>query len=113
MAQDSLHLDMDVISELKQVMGGEFSLLIETFESDSVLRIEALKQAVACGQPDLIRRAAHSFKGSAGNMGAIVLTGLCRNLEEKGFEGETDGCEQLLEQLIDEYQRVQLALNAL
>ena len=109
----SLHLDLDALKELKQVMGNEFSLLIETFTGDSAVRIETIKQAVASGEPEAIRRAAHSFKGSAGNMGATTLTNLCRSLEEKGCNGEIVGCEQLLDQLVEEYQQVRSVLVTL
>jgi HPt (histidine-containing phosphotransfer) domain-containing protein len=107
------HLNMDALVELKQVMGEEFALLISTFESDSAVRIESIREAVVAEDPDAIRRAAHSFKGSASNMGAIALTEHCRRLEEKGRNGELKGCAELLEQIIAEYRQVQVALGDL
>ena len=107
------HLDMDALNELKQVMGDEFSLLIETFENDSVLRIEAIREAVATADPDAIRRAAHNFKGSAGNMGAAQLAELCRQMENRGVNRQSAGSEQLLEEIIDSYGQVKIAFAAL
>ena len=52
MAETQQNLDMDALNELKQVMGDEFSLLVETFEADSLVRIEGIKEAVAEGDPD-------------------------------------------------------------
>ncbi len=107
------HLDMDALNELKQVMGDEFSLLVETFENDSVLRIESIRAAVAAADADAIRRAAHNFKGSASNMGTIHLTELCRLLEGLAVNGQTTGSAQLLAQIIDAYAEVKKAFAAL
>ena len=112
MAPDQ-HLDTVALNELKQIMGDEFSTLIETFENDSVIRIQSIKDAVAGGNPDDIRRAAHSFKGSASNMGATALADLCRTMEERGHNGSAEGCDQLLEQIVTEYAHVQAALAQL
>ena len=113
MSGESQHLDMDALKELKQIMGDEFSLLIETFKNDSVVRIQSIETAIAGGDPEEIRRAAHSFKGSAGNMGATALTELCRTLEDRGHSGKADGCDALLAQIIDEYHIVQAGLAEL
>ncbi|MEE8057153.1 MAG: Hpt domain-containing protein [Pseudomonadales bacterium] len=113
MTDISQYLDVDALNELKQVMGEEFPLLIKTFENDSVVRIELIKEAIASADPDAVRRAAHSFKGSASNMGATTLTELCRAVEEIGAKGETAGCDQLLEQIIESYAQVQEGLTKL
>ena len=113
MGQAAEHIDLDALKELQAVMGDEFSLLIETFTSDSVLRIEGIRAAVATADPESIRRAAHSFKGSAGNMGAVRLTELCRTMEEEGHQGSTAGCENLLNEIEAEYAQVQSVLTSL
>lgn len=107
------HLDLAALQELKAVMGDEFSLLVETFENDSVLRIDAMTVAVNSGEPEAIRRAAHNFKGSASNMAAPALAELCRAMEELGRNGRSDGSEQLLQQVIQEFAKVKQALGSL
>lgn len=106
----SQHLDMEALAQLRVIMGDEFSTLIETFENDSIVRIQTIRDAVDSGDPDEIRRAAHSFKGSASNMGAPLLTDYCRSMEERGHAGSTEGCEDLLRQIEAEYQQVKQAL---
>ena len=113
MAGAGQHVDEIALSELKKIMGDEFSTLVETFETDSALRIESITEAVRGGEPEDIRRAAHSFKGSAGNMGATTLTDLCRMMEERGHQGTADGCAELLAQIVEEYACVRVALHAL
>ena len=113
MAEVSQHLDLGALKELQAVMGDEFSLLIDTFTRDSILRIEAIREAVSASDAEAIRRAAHSFKGSAGNMAAPLLTDLCGSLEELGHSGETAGSEQLQQNIIEEYAFVKSALESL
>lgn len=107
------HLDFDALDELKDVMGDEFSLLIDTFIDDSTIRIETIKVAIKSGEAEAIRRTAHSFKGSAGNMGAVRLTGFCRSLEDLGSEGQTEGAEAIFDDLVKEYKQVKQSLNQL
>ena len=104
------HLDMEALAQLKLIMGDDFETLKQTFERDSVVRIQSIKNALSGGNPDDIRRAAHSFKGSASNMGAPRLTELCRTLEERGRRGETGCCDGLLQQIEAEYHNVRQAL---
>lgn len=113
MPEGSQHLDLEALTQLKAIMGNEFSMLIETFANDSVVRIECIRDAVSGGNPDEIRRAAHSFKGSASNMGAPQLTELCRTLEDKGHSGDTQGCDELVGRIEDEFRAVAEQLRKL
>lgn len=104
------HLDLAALTELKNIMGDEYSLLVETFLNDSSQRLKIIAEAVKAGDPDAIRRGAHSFKGSAGNMGAVKLTLICKALEELGINGLVQGTDRLVEELENEYQQVSQAL---
>jgi HPt (histidine-containing phosphotransfer) domain-containing protein len=105
------HLDLDTLKELKIIMGDEYSLLLETFINDSVIRIKTVAEAVAAQDPDTIRRAAHSLKGSAGNMGAVKLSLICKSLEELGASGSVQGASLLLEEMQNEYLLVSQTLS--
>ena len=107
------HLDMESLNGLREVMGDEFSQLIDTFISDSDVRIETICEAVNSADPEAIRRTAHSLKGSASNMGATQLTQLCRNLEDLGHDGKSEGSEAIYQQINAEYAAVRDALKAL
>ncbi|MDR6236121.1 Hpt domain-containing protein [Pseudomonas oryzihabitans] len=76
------HLDPDTLASLRDCMEEEYVGLIETFLVDCEERIAALKRSVIGGDPEQVRQFAHSFKGSAGNMGAMPLAQLCRDVEE-------------------------------
>ncbi|MFA7552895.1 MAG: Hpt domain-containing protein [Spongiibacteraceae bacterium] len=109
----SQHVDVDAIKELKVIMGDEFLSLVATFVSDSRQRVEVLSAAVRSGEPDAIKCAAHSLKGSAGNMAATALAELCRNLEEASMLGDITVCHQLAQQINIEYQQVKTVLETL
>jgi HPt (histidine-containing phosphotransfer) domain-containing protein len=113
MIDASLHLDLIALKELEAIMGDDFSLLIDTFTADSILRLEGIKAAISANDAEAIRRAAHNFKGSTSNMAAPLLTKLCRDLEELGYRGETIGSEQLHQNIIKEYELVKSALESL
>ncbi|AYN94946.1 MULTISPECIES: Hpt domain-containing protein [unclassified Pseudomonas] len=76
------HLDTDTLLALQEIMEDEYGNLLDTYISDSEERIRALKEAYAEQELVQLRHVAHSFKGSSSNMGAVVLTNLCRDLEE-------------------------------
>ena len=107
------HLDVAIIEELRGVMGDDFSLLVDTFVSDSVLRITGIHDAVTADTPESIRRAAHGFKGSASNMGAVHLAALCNELEQLGLAGGSAGAAALADDIAAAYASVEKELTAL
>jgi len=80
------HLDYDALNSLKDVMEGEFGFLIDTFIQDSTDRLDKLYALIGTDNVDAIRRAAHSFKGSCSNLGALHLADLCAALERNARE---------------------------
>lgn len=112
MAEVDEHLDPVVMKELKAVMGEEFQTLVQTFVADSVTRLENLARSIDAGDAENLRRTAHSFKGSASNVGAPRLTELCRQLEFSGREGNLERAPRLLTLVRDEYQQVRELLEA-
>lgn len=104
------HVDDDVLRELQVVMGDDFGNLLQTFVTDSTARIAAAQQAAAAADGEALRRAAHSFKGSSGNMGALQLSELCRQIEELAHSGQVDRCIPLLAALSEEFALVQHSL---
>jgi len=57
--------------------------------------------------------AAHSLKSTSGNLGAMMLAEMCKELEAMGRAGTTDNATLLLHVLEDEYERVREALVVL
>jgi len=100
---DMEHLDRDALSALQDIMEDEYPLLLDTFLEDSSKRLGQLHQASNAAD---LAAAAHSFKGSSSNMGALRLAELCRQLEQLAGQSPLAGVEGLINQIDREYEVV-------
>ncbi len=105
------HLDGEALRELQVVMGDDFGNLLKTFVADSNMRIASAQKAAADADGEALRRAAHSFKGSSGNMGAVHLYDICQRIEALAHAGDVEQCLPLLAELNDEFVAVQRELK--
>ena len=94
-----IHLDDAVLAALQDVMEDEYPTLLDTFVADSEERLRLLHQAERDGDAQALRLAAHSFKGSCSNMGAVLLAGLCKQLEDAGRREMLELAPALIEQV--------------
>ena len=62
-----------------------------------------IEQAIATGDAEALRRAAHSLKSSSANVGAETLSGLFKQLEELGREGKLDEASSVVDVTRREY----------
>jgi HPt (histidine-containing phosphotransfer) domain-containing protein len=76
-------LDEHMWIELKDIMEDDFGLLLETFLNDAVARLVSIDDAIFVTDVSALREAAHSLKGSCGNIGAVRLSSLASNLEQQ------------------------------
>jgi len=106
-----LHLDDNMMQELQEVMAGDFNLLLETFLNDSKNRLNHLKEAVLKQEAEEVRRQAHSFKGSAGNVGAAKLSQLCKILEDMGRAGGVSQAQEIYDQIQEELALVEVEMQ--
>jgi len=100
------HVDMATLDMLKEVMEDGFVNLLETYINDSKVRLDDLQNALAAGDGEAVRRAAHSLKGSSGNLGANRMAALCLDVENRGKDDQLDGLDKLLVEIKQEYQQV-------
>lgn len=99
-----MHIDHKVLSDLREVMEDGYLQLLETFLEDSERRLSQLHKAKDTEELGL---AAHSFKGSSSNMGAVGLARLCQQLEERVRQVPLYGIEDLINRIDQEYSEVQ------
>jgi HPt (histidine-containing phosphotransfer) domain-containing protein len=97
------HLDYSVLNALQDVMEEEYPLLLDTFINDSETRLKHLHKTRDALE---LRLAAHSFKGSSSNMGALHLAELCHQLEERTKQPVLLGTEELIERIDAEFAAV-------
>lgn len=87
--------------------------LSETFEQDYPEKLMALRDAVACGDGDALRRAAHGLKGALANLAATRGAALAAQLEHLGSASDLSAASDLIPQLEKEMPRVVRALQQL
>lgn len=92
-------LDTQMLEELREIMEDEFPVLMDTFLSESEKQYQAIKTAWADSDTDLLRRSAHSLKGSCGNIGAATLQSQCATLEYAARDTKLDEIPQLVDQV--------------
>jgi HPt (histidine-containing phosphotransfer) domain-containing protein len=83
---------------------------VETFLSDSEERLRSIRDAFAASDAPALRHAAHSFKGSCGNMGASVLSSLCKRLEEAARHSDLASAQGLIAKVEHEFTIVRTLL---
>ncbi|GFO66883.1 hypothetical protein GMLC_04620 [Geomonas limicola] len=73
--------------------------------------LQTLREAESGKDPEKLKAAAHSFKSSSANLGALRLADVCLELETLGRAGSTEGALPLLMQVEEEYRMVREALQ--
>jgi HPt (histidine-containing phosphotransfer) domain-containing protein len=107
-------IDRATFDELQETAGPEFVVeLVDTFLTEAPLMLEDLRSALAAGDPDRFRRAAHSLKSNSHTFGALTLGAMARELELGGLDPARAAGGAPLAALADEYARVAAALSEL
>ncbi len=105
------HLDDAVLSDLKEMMEGEFEFLVTTFIDDSKQRLEDIQGFLEAENSADFGRACHSLKGSATNLGLPGLSDLCRQGEEMGYSGQMQQANELVDSIKAEFDQVSVLLR--
>ena len=107
-------IDRPTFEALRDLTGAEFAQeLIDTFLQEAPSMLDALRHALAAGDADKFRRAAHSLKSNSNTFGALALGAMARELEVAGVARAAAGATPSLDALAQEYARVATALSAL
>jgi signal transduction histidine kinase/CheY-like chemotaxis protein/HPt (histidine-containing phosphotransfer) domain-containing protein len=108
-------LDVDVVRDLLDVMGEEFTDLVRVYLEDTPKALAALELASARGHAEGLIAPSHSLKSTSANLGAMSLSELAKRLEHGARSGTLGASDALV--IVGEikriYQRVTIELNAL
>lgn len=108
-------LDPAVLDSLRQLTPpGEEDVMVQVlrlFLAEVPVRMGKLTEAWRAGDAVQMHRAAHSLKGSSGNIGARAFYELSRQIDDRGRAGDLAGAEPLLAALAEEYGRVEAAIG--
>jgi CheY-like chemotaxis protein/HPt (histidine-containing phosphotransfer) domain-containing protein len=93
-------------------MGGTTLLgqVIDAFLAEAPRLLTEMGDAVQPQDATQLRRAAHTLKSNGATLGAIVLTGLCRELEQLAADGRFERAGSLVSRIRSEIVRVERAL---
>jgi CheY-like chemotaxis protein/HPt (histidine-containing phosphotransfer) domain-containing protein len=104
---------LDAIRKLDAKGGsGLLEKVVRTYASDVRQRVEQIAAQIAAGNPEGLRKSAHSVKSASGNVGAERLVALFRQMEDLGRLGSVAGAADLLAQVRQELPGVLAALDA-
>jgi two-component system, sensor histidine kinase and response regulator len=107
--------EADMLSHLNHLQdehGDELVVeLVELFVSNTPMMLTAMREALSQGDPDGLKQAAHTLRGSSSNLGAALLTSLCVALEAYGQAGEMQEAVPLIDHLEQAFARVKLVLE--
>ncbi len=105
-------LDSSVLENFKKLSPDDaydpLEDLSELFKEEIPKQIKALEHALEERDPKIFSRIAHTFKGSANNIGARRLAELCQRLEnwDNELEDSVDAIQAIMDSIQDEAQAV-------
>ena len=85
--------------------------VVDIYLTSTPTLLQTMREAESGGDAEKLKAAAHSFKSSSANLGAMRLAGVCLELETLGRAGSTEGALPLLMQAEEEYRMVRDALQ--
>jgi HPt (histidine-containing phosphotransfer) domain-containing protein len=93
-----LAIEREALAKLRELVGGEEADLVELVESfleEGPSIMQDLQASVAASDLAATRRAAHSLKSNARDMGAIDLAEICARLERRCESREQPDLQQI------------------
>ena len=85
--------------------------VLATYQVSLAKLVEQLRAARADGAWEQVSRVAHTLKSSSASIGALVLSGLCADIERLLRAGDSAGAVPLIEQFHAEVHRVDAAVG--
>src|SRR6185312_10023913 len=86
-ADNSSPLDREVFDKLREILGSTLQQAVVPFLEDTPAYLVQLEQAIMELDAEKARAAAHSIKGSSGNLGAVDVSQLSKQAEDFALDG--------------------------
>jgi HPt (histidine-containing phosphotransfer) domain-containing protein len=86
--------------------------LIDLFLKEADVHMEQLLRSAAAKDAQGFERAAHTLKGSCGNLGAQAMSRMCAELQMVGRAADWSRADAILPGLADEFREVRIELEA-
>lgn len=105
-------LNMDALTELRDLMGDSLDEVLQTFIDYMPTQIDLLANAIRDDDAEQVFNVAHKMKSSCGSIGAHELAQLAEKIEMIGRSGTTENASTLLEEFKSLYVRVDAFLKS-
>ncbi|MCA8950191.1 MAG: Hpt domain-containing protein [Planctomycetes bacterium] len=110
-------LDMSIVEELLSFADdGDPELLvdlIQMFLADGPAKVKAITEGLEEGDFEKVERAAHSLKGTSGNLGATHLQNSCEAMQLASRGHELEAVRELTPTIVANYADAEAALQKL
>jgi CheY-like chemotaxis protein len=106
-------LDLEVVEELRSIMGAEYQGLIKMFFEDAPEHIRKLQGALAANDIPGMVAPAHTLKSSSANLGAMALSSIAKRIEHGARAGNLEKPALAVLMIENEYRRARTALSQL
>jgi HPt (histidine-containing phosphotransfer) domain-containing protein len=107
-------IDLPTFEALKEAMGADFiTELVQAYFDETPQLLSKLQQALARGDCEGVRLAAHSIKSTSNSFGALQFGALAKELEMMGREAKLDGAAGKVDALMTDYDGIQKRLEEL
>jgi len=108
---DAEQMDLKGFAEKIGLDEDEFAELLELFIETCISDLEKLKAGVAENDARKVSEAAHSIKGSSGNMGFEEIYELAKHIEMNARKKILDNAMESAELINTEIQKISRAMN--
>ena len=108
------HIDDAAFGQTLEMVGGDIGFLNELvaeYRADGASRVADMRAALAAGEAEDLRRAAHTLKSSSASLGANDLAEACREVEAAAREGRLEGLGEKVDAIAIEFDEVVAALE--
>lgn len=109
---DNQILDLARLEEAFEDDKGGIADLLEMALETGAKHRRTLSQGLAAGDAATVARAAHSIKGSAGNIGAGEVARLAAELDERARVGDLGDAHERVAALEEAYARLDVSVRA-
>jgi HPt (histidine-containing phosphotransfer) domain-containing protein len=113
---DARGIDRSTFDRFMESIGGDAEFLaemLETYFDDSPRQLAAMEAALAAGDAEGLRRAAHSLKSNSATFGALAFSAQAREIEMLAKQEDFQGAAPLVAVLAAEYPQVEQGLREL
>lgn len=110
-------LNMEIIDELLALSDdGDPELvvdLIQMFLADGPAKLRSIQSGFSSGDLHQVEQAAHSLKGSAGNLGAVAVQNHCEAIQVATRSQRTEGLKLMVDALSRDFRDAEAELKDL